>query len=107
VEPRASTPFEALSDPTRRTILERLREGPCSVKDIAERLPVSRPAVSQHLRVLERAGLVSARRDGTSRIYRLEAGWVGGVRAYLDSFWSAALAQFAEAAETDERRVIT
>jgi len=100
----AKSPLDALADPTRRTILERLRPGPRSVNEIAHGLPVSRPAVSQHLRVLETAGLVSARREGTRRIYRLEAGWVEAMRAYLDSFWSAALAQFAEAAERGERR---
>ena len=74
------------------------------MNEIAARLPVSRPAVSQHLRVLERAGLVSVRREGTRRVYRLEPGWVDALRAYLDTFWSAALAQFAEAAERNERR---
>ena len=99
-----NAPLEALADPTRRAILERLREGPLPVKDIASVLPVSRPAVSQHLRVLERAGLVSVRREGTLRIYRIEPGWVHALRAYLDTFWSAALTHFAEAAERDERR---
>ena len=100
----AHGPFEALSDSTRRAVLERLRNGQLAVNEIAQGLPVSRPAVSQHLRVLEHAGLVSARRDGTRRVYRLEQGWVHAARAYLDSFWSAALVQFAEAAERDERR---
>jgi len=100
----ANNPLGALADPTRRAILERLREGPLPVKDIASSFPVSRPAVSQHLRVLERAGLVSARREGTLRIYRLEPGWVHALRTYLDTFCSAALAQFTEAAERDERR---
>ena len=99
----SNPPLEALADPTRRAILERLRGGPLPVKDIACTLPVSRPAVSQHLRVLERAGLVSARRAGTLRIYRIEPGWVDALRAYLDTFWSAALEQFAEVAERDER----
>ena len=99
-----NAPLVALADPTRRAILEHLREGPLPVKDIARALPVSRPAVSQHLRVLERAGLVSFRREGTLRIYRLEPAWVGALRTYLDTFWSAALVQFAEAAERDERR---
>jgi DNA-binding transcriptional ArsR family regulator len=104
VETNAKSPLDALADPTRRAILERLRSGPRSVTELATGLPVSRPAVSQHLRKLEQARLVSARRDGTRRIYRLEAGWVEAMRAYLDSFWSAALAQFAEAAERGERR---
>jgi len=94
-------PLEALADPTRRAIVERLREAPLPVKEIAAALPVSRPAVSQHLRVLEEAGVVSCRREGTLRIYRLEAGWVDALRGYLDTFWSAALAQFAEAAERE------
>jgi DNA-binding transcriptional ArsR family regulator len=98
------SPLDALADPTRRAILERLRSGPLPVKEIARTLPVSRPAVSQHLRVLERAGLVSVRREGTLRIYRLEPGWVDALRSYLDTFWSAALADFAVAAERDERR---
>ena len=102
--PPAPGPLEALSDPTRRAVLERLRGGPLAVYEIADGLPVSRPAVSQHLRVLERAGLVSARAQGTRRIYHLEPGWVHALRAYLDTFWSAALAQFAEAAESNERR---
>jgi DNA-binding transcriptional ArsR family regulator len=96
-------PLEAIADPTRRAIVERLRAGPLPVKEIAGALPVSRPAVSQHLRVLERAGVVSCRHEGTLRIYRLEPGWIDALRGYLDTFWSAALAQFAEAAERDER----
>ncbi len=74
------------------------------MKEIARTLPVSRPAVSQHLRVLERAGLVSVRSEGTQRIYRLEPGWVDALRSYLDTFWSAALAEFAAAADRNERR---
>jgi len=78
--------------------------GPLSVTDIAAGLPVSRPAVSQHLRVLRDAGLVSERRAGTRRIYRLEPGGLSALRVYLDGFWTAALSQFAEAAERDEGR---
>lgn len=74
------------------------------VKDIASGLPVTRPAVSQHLRVLERTGLVSAERRGTSRLYRLEAQGLDAVRTYLDDFWSLALAQFAEAAASTQGR---
>ena len=97
--------LEALADPTRRLIFERLRGGPLAVKDIASGLPISRPAVSQHLRVLRRAGLVRERREGTRRVYRLEPDGIRALRFYLDSFWTAALQQFAEAAETrgDER----
>ena len=93
----------ALADPTRRAIFERLREGPRAVGELARELPVSRPAVSQHLRVLKEAGLVSERRDGTRRLYRIEPDRVAGLRAYFDDFWSRALDAFKAAAETDER----
>ena len=83
-----------LGDPTRRAILERLRRGPLAVAEIARDLPVSRPAVSQHLRVLKEAGLVSERRSGTRRLYRLDLNGLAGLRAYLDSFWEEALASF-------------
>lgn len=95
--------LQALADPMRRAILECLLAGPQPVRDIAAGLPVSRPAVSQHLGVLRQAGLVSERRHGTSRIYRLEREGLRALRTYLDGFWEAALAQFA-AAERDERR---
>lgn len=74
------------------------------VKEIASSLPVTRPAVSQHLGVLQRAGLVSVARQGTFRFYRLEPAGLQALRAYLDSFWSAALAQYAEAADSDQGR---
>lgn len=74
------------------------------VKDIAKGLPVTRPAVSQHLGVLSRAGLVSAERQGTSRLYRLEPRGLEGLRTYLDDFWTAALAQFAHAAASTQGR---
>jgi len=92
-----------LGDPTRRTILERLRGGPLSVAEIARDLPVSRPAVSQHLRVLREAGLVSERRSGTRRLYRLDLNGLAALRAYLDSFWDEALAAFKAAAEDGGR----
>ena len=98
MEANTRTALEALADPTRRAILERLLGGPLPVKEIARDLPVTRPAVSQHLGVLKRAGLVSEQRRGTFRFYRLEPGGLGALRAYLDNFWSTALAQFAEAA---------
>lgn len=104
METNALGAIEALADPTRRAILERLRGGPLPVKDIASGLPVTRPAVSQHLGVLSRAGLVSAQRQGTFRLYRLEPGGVDALRSYLDNFWSAALAEFAQAAAANERR---
>jgi DNA-binding transcriptional ArsR family regulator len=80
-------------------VLERLRRGPQPVVEIARGLPVSRPAVSQHLRVLKEAGLVSERRDGTRRLYRVEPNGVAGLRAYFDRFWDEALAAYAAAAE--------
>jgi DNA-binding transcriptional ArsR family regulator len=92
----------ALADPTRRAIFERLRAGPRSVGELAEGLPVSRPAVSQHLRVLREAGLVSERREGTRRVYRLEPAALGELRAYFEEFWTQALASYKEAAETKE-----
>lgn len=92
-----------LGDPTRRAVLERLRGGPLPVGEIAVGLPVSRPAVSQHLRVLKESGLVSERRDGTRRLYRLEPAGLGELRAYVDSFWEQALAAFKAAAESEGR----
>jgi DNA-binding transcriptional ArsR family regulator len=94
--------LDALGDPTRRAILERLLGGPLSVGEIAVGLPVSRPAVSQHLRVLRQAGLVSERRQGTRRLYRLDPTGLAGLRAYVDRFWSEALAGFTAAAERRE-----
>src|SRR5919204_5008452 len=95
---------DALGDPTRRAIFERLREGPLPVGEIANGLPVSRPAVSQHLRVLREAGLVSERKQGTRRLYRLDPSGLASLRAYLDRFWSEALAEFKAAAEGEGRR---
>src|SRR5947207_2394823 len=94
----------ALADPTRRAIFERLREGPRPVGELARDLPVSRPAVSQHLRVLKEAGLVSERRNGTRRLYRVEPDAVAELRAYFDEFWSRTLEAFKAAAESEERR---
>ena len=91
--------MDALGDPTRRAIFEQLSAGPRAVGEIAEQLPVSRPAVSQHLRVLKNAGLVAERRDGTKRIYRLDPDGLAQVRDYFDRFWDAALAEFKAAAE--------
>jgi DNA-binding transcriptional ArsR family regulator len=100
----SSLAIEALADPTRRAILERLRGGPMPVKDIASGLPVTRPAVSQHLGVLKRAGLVSEQRQGTFHLYRLESQGLDALRAYLDNFWSAALTQFAQAVDRSQGR---
>jgi DNA-binding transcriptional ArsR family regulator len=104
VETNSYQAIEALADSTRRAILERLLGGPLPVKEIASGLPVTRPAVSQHLGVLKRARLVSEQRQGTFRVYRLEAGGLDALRAYLDNFWSAALSQFAEAAARSQGR---
>src|SRR5206468_1038745 len=93
----------ALGDSTRRAIFERLAERPRAVGELALELPVSRPAVSQHLKVLKDAGLVSDRRTGSRRIYQLDPDGVGALRAYLDRFWNQALAAFKTAVErTDE-----
>ncbi len=91
--------LDALGDATRRAILEQLRSGPLAVGEIAAGLPVSRPAVSQHLRVLKDAGLVSERQVGTRRLYRLEPDGLAVVRAYLDAFWSEALANLKAVAD--------
>src|SRR5438094_9733016 len=91
-------PMDALGDRTRRAIFEQLRNGPRAVGEIADELPVSRPAVSQHLRVLKEAGLVTERRNGTRRIYRVDPDGLGELRAYFDEFWSEALAAFQAAA---------
>jgi DNA-binding transcriptional ArsR family regulator len=95
--------MDALGDATRREIMERLRGGPRPVGEIAAELPVSRPAVSQHLRVLKEAGLVTERKEGTRRIYRIEPKGLADLRAYLDSFWEQALAGFRAAAESEGR----
>jgi DNA-binding transcriptional ArsR family regulator len=97
----ATNGLTALGDPTRRAIFERLAGGPRPVGELAEGLPVSRPAVSQHLKVLKDAGLVTDRRAGTRRLYQLDPEGIGAVRAYFDRFWDHALAAFAEAAEEE------
>jgi DNA-binding transcriptional ArsR family regulator len=89
--------MDALGDPTRRRIFELLQGGPRAVGELAGELPVSRPAVSQHLRVLKDAGLVTERRDGTRRIYRVDPNGLGEVRDYFDRFWEIALASFESA----------
>ena len=93
--------LEALGDATRREILERLRSGPRAVGELAADLPVSRPAVSQHLRVLREAGLVTEQRQGTRRIYRLDLNGLAEVRSAFDRFWTDALADFKRAAERE------
>jgi DNA-binding transcriptional ArsR family regulator len=91
--------LDALGDATRRAILERLRDGPKPVVEIAKGLPVGRPAVSQHLKVLKQAGLVTDRAAGTRRIYAVDADGMASLRDYAQSFWSAALTRYARAAE--------
>jgi DNA-binding transcriptional ArsR family regulator len=92
----------ALADPTRRTVFERLRGGPRPVVEIARGLPVSRPAVSQHLRVLKEAGLVRERREGTRNFYSVDGDGLADLRTYFEGFWDEALAAFKAAAESEE-----
>jgi DNA-binding transcriptional ArsR family regulator len=89
----------ALADPTRRSVFERLIDGPQPVGRIAKGMPVSRPAVSQHLKVLKEAGLVTDRAEGTRRVYHIDPHGLAAVRRYLDQFWDQALTAFA--AEVD------
>lgn len=96
--------MDALGDGTRRLILERLRGGPRAVGELAAELPVSRPAVSQHLRVLKEAGLVTERRNGTRRLYRVDTDGFAEVRDYLESFWTDVLAAFEAAAEAEAEK---
>ena len=92
----------ALADPTRRTVFERLRRGPQPVVELARALHVSRPAVSQDLRVLKEAGLVRDRREGTRHYYSVDGDALAELREYFDGFWEDALAAFKEAAEKGE-----
>jgi DNA-binding transcriptional ArsR family regulator len=96
----------ALGDPTRRVIFERLADSPRAVGELARGLPVSRPAVSQHLKVLKDAGLVIDRRVGNRRIYQLDADGVGALRAYLDQFWNRSLTAFKAAVEQQDQEVL-
>lgn len=97
--------LSALGDPTRRAIFERLAKGPSPVGELAKELPVSRPAVSQHLKVLKEAGLVTDRQDGSRRLYQLDPSGIDALRAYLDQFWNQALDAFKEAAEQKDEEV--
>jgi DNA-binding transcriptional ArsR family regulator len=99
---RTTLALAALADPTRRQVFERLREGPRSVGELAQGLPVSRPAVSQHLGVLKTAGLVMDEPQGTRRVYRIDPHGLGAIRAWLDQFWDAALDAFRAEAERQE-----
>jgi DNA-binding transcriptional ArsR family regulator len=94
----------ALGDPTRRAIVELLADGPRAVGEIARELPVSRPAVSQHLRVLKEAGLVTDRQEGTRRLYQLDPAGAAAVRAYLDRLWDKALTAFKDEVERDRQQ---
>lgn len=95
--------LQVLGDPTRRAIFERLAHGPLAVVDIADGLPVTRPAVSQHLKVLCEAKLVSMQKEGTRSMYRIEGEGIAALRQYLDRFWDEALDNFKAVAERVER----
>ena len=97
--PSEGDPFGALVDPNRRAIVEQLRTGDRSVGELAAALPISRPAVSRHLRLLKEAGLVTDRAEGTRRLYRLHDAGIEAVREYLEQVWGDAAARFRIAAE--------
>jgi DNA-binding transcriptional ArsR family regulator len=99
IEALPHDPFDALGDPHRRAIVELLADRPRSVREIADRLPISRPAVSRHLRLLKEAGLVADKAVGTRRLYRLDAAGTEAVRAYLERVWGAAITRFRLVAE--------
>ncbi len=101
---RDEAAWTALGDPTRRAIVASLAERPRAVRELAEELPVSRPAVSQALKVLKDAGLVSERAEGTRRIYRLNPIAVAALRDQLDTFWSRALANYGDVVEQPEEK---
>jgi DNA-binding transcriptional ArsR family regulator len=94
--------FLALADPTRQRVFEQLRRGPKSVGTIAAHMPVSRPAVSQHLGVLKKAGLVVDRAEGTRRVYYIDPKGLGAIRKWLDQFWDEALSAFQSELEKEE-----
>src|SRR4051794_6693476 len=98
----ASAAFAALSEPMRLAIVERLAAAPMTVGALARDLPVSRPAVSQHLKVLKEAGLVDVEAAGTRRIYRIDPAGLGQIRQWLDRFWDQSLAAYAAAAGREE-----
>jgi DNA-binding transcriptional ArsR family regulator len=101
---RSADPFEALGDPTRRDLLRRLADGDRSVGELAATLPISRPAVSRHLRVLKDAGLVDEVPRGTRRIYHLRKEGIEAVRAYLEQVWGDAATRFRLTAENTRER---
>ena len=96
--------FAALAEPIRRSIVERLAARPMAVGELAALLPVSRPAVSQHLKVLKDARLVQDRAEGTRRVYALDPAGLGGIRRWLDQFWDQSLAAFVAAAEREDQK---
>jgi DNA-binding transcriptional ArsR family regulator len=95
--------LDALGDPTRRAIFEQLAERPSAVVDLADRLPISRPAVSQHLKVLKEAGLVTDVQAGTRRVYSLDPKGLDELRDYLERFWRTALHSFKQRVEKENR----
>jgi len=97
----AERAFDALGDPTRRIVLKRLRNGARSVGEIAHGMDVSRPAVSQHLKVLKTAGLVVIRAEGTRRLYGIDTRGIETLRSWLDGFWGETLVAFKKAAERE------
>ncbi len=99
---QAEQVLDALGDSTRRQIIDILRESPAPVRAISDRLPVSRPAVSRHLRLLKEAGLVIDEARGTRRIYRLDSSGLDALREYLDSMWQNSLRGFAQTAEAED-----
>ena len=101
---RVEKAFDAFGDPTRRRVFERLRHRTRSVREIADGLDVSRPAVSQHLKVLQDAGLVVVRAEGTRRLYSVEPRGLEAVRGWLDGFWDEALTAFKQAVEREAAR---
>lgn len=98
-----SAAFAALAEPMRKRIVERLAERPLAVSELAALLPVSRPAVSQHLKVLKEARLVRDEARGTRRIYSIDPAGLGAIRAWLDRFWEQNLAAYVEAAEREDK----
>jgi DNA-binding transcriptional ArsR family regulator len=101
---RVDRQFPALADPTRRRVLQRLQGRAMSVGEIARGLPVSRPAVSQHLKVLKDAGLVVDQAEGTRRVYHIDPNGIAAIRSWLDQFWDTALQAFADEVERSERK---
>ena len=101
---RVERVLDALGDPTRRAVFKRLRKGNRSVREIADGMDVSRPAVSQHLKVLKSAGLIVVRVDGARRLYGIDPNGIEALRDWLDGFWDTTLAAFKRAAEQEQQR---